>query len=353
MNTWEHSLFFRALHCLPTPRRPIWLMRQAGRYLPEYRAIRQSAGGFLPMINNPQIACEITLQPIRRFGLDAAIIFSDILTVPDAMGLGLHFIESEGPKLRHPITDENAVQQLRRPDPSSYQYVAEACRLTREALPPDIPLIGFCGSPWTLACYMIDGEGGKEFWRARQMLYTRPDLLHQLLTLNAEACADLLIMQINNGAQVAMIFDSWGGLLGAPHYEDFSLAYMRRIISRIKQHNDNTPVIVFARQCGYQLPNMLTCGCDAIGVDWQVPLSAARRMAAGKIAIQGNMDPAALLTSPAIAAAVAHQTLEDYGKTPGHIFNLGHGINKNTPPDNVAAIVETAHNWSCDADNAN
>ena len=339
MSDWEDTLLFCALRRRPTPRRPIWLMRQAGRYLPEYRALRKDVGGFLPMMKTPETACEITLQPVRRFGFDAAIIFSDILTIPDAMGLGLHFVENEGPRFSYPLNDERDIKKLLPPPPESLNYVAEACRLTRRALPAGTPLIGFCGSPWTLACYMIDGGGGGDFWQTRKMRHVRPDLLHHLLRANTAAAVELLCAQIDAGAQVAMIFDSWGGLLGGEDYEDFSLAYIRQIVAEVRCRT-NAPIIVFARNCGFQLPSIAACGCDAMGVDWQIPLMAARRMAS-RIAIQGNLDPAVLLTAPENVAAAAAKTLEDFGNEPGHIFNLGHGVNKNTPPENVAALVDT------------
>ncbi len=341
MSGWEDTLLFRALRRRPAPRRPVWLMRQAGRYLPEYRALRKKSGGFLAMVKTPETACEITLQPIRRFGFDAAIIFSDILTVPDAMGLELYFVENEGPRFRRPLNDESAIAKLRAPPPESLAYAAEACALARRALPAETPLIGFCGSPWTLACYMIDGGGGG-FWQTRKMRHARPDLLHQVLAANAAAAAELLAAQIAAGAQAAMIFDSWGGLLGGESYEEFSLQYIRNIIAALRQKSD-APVIVFARNCGLQLPAIAACGCDAAGADWQMPLAAARRAAADKIAIQGNMDPAALLSTPETAAAATRKTLADFGGAPGHIFNLGHGIDKNTPPENVAAMVEAVH----------
>ena len=337
---WEETLFFRALRRRPTSRRPIWLMRQAGRYLPEYRALREKAGGFLPMIKNPETACEIALQPIRRFDFDAAILFSDILTIPDAMGLGLHFVENEGPRFHHPLSDERAVLALRPPPPGALDYVAAACRETRRALPKTTPLIGFCGSPWTLACYMIDGGGGG-FWRARAMLHSRPELLKKTLAVNAAAVAELLCLQIENGAQAAMIFDSWGGLLAGGDYEDFSLSPIREAVATIKKRHPKTPLIVFARGGGLQLPAIAACGCDAVGVDWPLSLKAAQRIVGERTAIQGNMDPAALLADPAAAAAAAKKTLSDFGDSPGHIFNLGHGVDKTTPPDNVQALTDT------------
>ena len=345
MNDWEDSLLFRALRQKPAPRRPVWLMRQAGRYLPEYRALRKKSGGFMAMLKNPEIACEITLQPVHRYKFDAAIIFSDILTIPDAMGLELHFIENEGPRFRRRLDSESAVAKLAPPPPESLNYAAEACALARRELPAETPLIGFCGAPWTLACYMADGGGGG-FWKTRAMRHSRPDLLHRILSTTAAAAADLLAAQITAGAQAAMIFDSWGGLLNGGDYEEFSLAYIRRIIKELRVRAPGAPLIVFARGCNFQLPQIAAAGCDAAGVDWQIPLAAARRAVANKTALQGNLDPAALLATPQAAAAATQKALADFGDGPGHIFNLGHGIDKNTPPENVAALVETVHGYS-------
>ena len=338
MNDWESTPFFCALRRRPTSRRPLWLMRQAGRYLPEYRALRKKEGGFLAMAQNPAIACEITLQPVRRFDFDAAIIFSDILTIPDAMGLGLFFSEGEGPRFERPLQSEDDIVRLHPAPLEKLEYVGAACTLTRQALPAQTPLIGFCGAPFTLACYMIDGGSGG-FWRTREMRFSRPDLLHQVLAMNAASCADLLCAQVAAGCQAVMIFDSWGGLLGGDEYEQFSLAYIRRVVAAVKEKT-TAPVIVFGRQCGLHLPAIAACGCDAVGVDWQTPLRLARRMVGERVAIQGNLDPAALLGTPDSVAAAAQNTLADYGDGDGHIFNLGHGVDKNTPPENVAALVE-------------
>lgn len=346
MTDWEETLLFRTLRRRSVPRRPVWLMRQAGRYLPEYRKVRKESGGFLQMLKTPELACEVTLQPIRRFGFDAAIVFSDILTIPDAMGMRLHFVENEGPRFSHPAQDEQAIMALQPPPPEKLDYVAKTCQMTRRELPADVPLIGFCGSPWTLACYMIDGQGGGDFWQTRALLHSRPDLLRHMLQVNAQSCAQLLQMQIDAGAQVAMIFDSWGGLLGGGDYEEFSLAPMRHIIAKI---SPMAPVIVFARNCGFHLPKIAAAGCDAAGVDWQTPLSAARRMVVERTAIQGNLDPASVLSDPETAAAATLRALEEFGKGPGHIFNLGHGINKNTPPENISALVETVQKWQADS----
>lgn len=338
------SLLLDALAMRPTARRPLWLMRQAGRYLPEYRKIRAQCGGFLAMAQSPSVACEITLQPVKRFGLDAAIIFSDILTIPDAMGLGLHFVDGEGPRLHHPLADERAVTQLADADMDKLDYVFDACRLVVDALPPDIPLIGFCGSPWTLACYAIDGGGGG-FWQARRMLYARPDLLHRVLAANARAAAALLCGQLAAGCKVAMIFDSWGGLLGGDDYEIFSLRYIRDIVNAVKAAYPNAPVIVFARQCHHHLADIAKSGCDAAGVDWHIPMSKARQMTSGKVAVQGNMDPAVLLADADAVRREARRILDDYGDAPGLVFNLGHGVDKHTPPDNVAILADAVREY--------
>ncbi|MGI9336891.1 MAG: uroporphyrinogen decarboxylase [Gammaproteobacteria bacterium] len=337
--TPPHSLLLRALMMERVARRPFWLMRQAGRYLPEYRAVREKCGGFLAMAKSPPVACEITLQPVRRFDTDAAIIFSDILTIPDAMGLGLHFIDGEGPKLQNPLRDENAVGRLRPVAEGELDYVYDACRLAVGELPADIPLIGFCGSPWTLACYMIDGGGGG-FWRARKMVYDRPDLLHRILAANAEAAVSLLCGQLAAGCRVAMIFDSWGGLLGGDDYETFSLRYIRDIINAVKAQHNDAPIIVFARQCHRHLAAIAKSGCDAAGIDWQTPMSQARDITGGKIALQGNMDPAVLLADADAVRREAKRILCDFGDGHGHIFNLGHGVDKNTPPENVAVLAD-------------
>lgn len=349
MSNWEDTALFNALRLREQPRRPVWLMRQAGRYLPEYRKVRQEAGGFLQLMKTPETACEVTLQPVRRFGMDAAIIFSDILTIPDAMGLGLYFAENEGPKFSDPLTDENKINAIAPPPMEKLEYVLQACQLTRAGLPPEVPLIGFCGSPWTLACYMIDGSGG-DFRQARQLRAARPDLLRRIVDTNAKSCAALLSAQLAAGAQAVMIFDSWGGLLDGAGYEEFSLQPMADIIAEVKRQHKDAPVIVFSRQCGFHLAKIAACGCDAVGIDWQVPLAAARRMAAARVAIQGNLDPMTLLAGPEVTAAATQKMLEEYGPGPGHIVNLGHGIDKTTPVESVSAMIETVRNFDATGD---
>ena len=344
---FNDSLFMRTLRRQPTPTRPVWLMRQAGRYLPEYRKLRTATGNFLTMVKTPDIACEITLQPIERFSLDAAIIFSDILTIPDALGLGLHFIDGEGPRLTTPLTNEQEINRM--PDTiAPLQYVFDACTLTRQALPPHVPLIGFAGTPFTLACYMIDGSGGA-FWRTRAMYRQRPDLFHRVLDITRRAVSELLIGQLNAGCQAVMLFDSWGGLLSDSDYENFSLQYIRQIINDI---GNKAPVIVFGRQCGLSLPAIANCGCAAAGVDWQTALPTAKRLTGGKVALQGNLDPAVLLTDENTVRQETLKTLHAYGNDAGHIFNLGHGVDKNTPPNHVAALVETVKNYRIPVANA-
>lgn len=331
------SIFMRALRREHTARRPLWLMRQAGRYLPEYRKTRAAAGDFLALVKTPSAASEVTLQPIARFALDASIIFSDILIVPDAMRLGLHFVEGEGPRLSSPLGSEAAVQALPVPAADDYRYLYDAIALTRRDLPPDVPLIGFAGAPFTLACYMVDGSGG-EFWQTRALYRRRPDLLHQILAKNAEAVAALLVGQVRAGCQAVMLFDSWGHLLAEDRYEEFSLRYIRDIIARVHAARE-VPVIVFRRQCGAALAAIAGCGCAAAGVDWQTSMALARRLAEGKVALQGNMDPAVLLTDADTIASEARRIMAEYGDAPGLIMNLGHGVDKRTPPDNVAALA--------------
>ena len=340
----QESLLMRALRQETTPRRPIWLMRQAGRYLPEYRATRKAAGSFLAMVHTPSAASEVTLQPIARFGFDASIIFSDILIVPEAMQLGLHFVEGEGPRLSAPIASEAAVAALPVPPPEAYGYLYDAIGITRRHLPPDVPLIGFAGAPFTLACYMVDGGGGA-FWRTRAMLRQRPEVFSALLEKTAQAVARLLVGQLDAGCQVAMLFDSWGGLLEDTQYEAFSLRHIRAIIQEVRAAHPQAPVIVFGRQCGMSLPAIAECGCAAAGVDWQTGMDTAKRLTGGKVALQGNMDPAVLLTDAETVQREAKRILAAYGDAPGHIFNLGHGIDKSTPVENVAALVEAVRGW--------
>ena len=337
--------FLRAALRQPTDYTPLWLMRQAGRYLPEYNATRSRAGSFMQLCKSPALACEVTLQPLERFALDAAILFSDILTIPDAMGLGLAFVEGEGPKFSRPLRDEAAIQALRAPDLSTLQYVFDAVREIRGALQGRVPLIGFSGSPFTLACYMVEGEGSRDFRHLKTLLYKRPDLLHRILAVNAEAVQSYLNAQVQAGAQALMIFDTWGGILTGEGYEAFSLAYMRRIISGLLRERDGSrvPLIVFTKGGGAWLEAIADCGCDAVGLDWTVDIADARRRIGAKVALQGNLDPAVLLADPGSVRREASKVLKAFAGAPGHIFNLGHGISQFTPPDNVAALVEAVH----------
>ena len=334
--------FLRALARQPTEYTPIWLMRQAGRYLPEYRATRAKAGSFLKLAKTPALATEVTLQPLERFPLDAAILFSDILTVPDAMGLGLAFAEGEGPRFERPLRDEARIRELAAPDLDDLRYVFDAVREIRQALAGRVPLIGFSGSPFTLACYMIEGSGSDDWAAVKAMRKSRPDLLHAILDVNARAVSDYLNAQVAAGAQVVMVFDTWGGTLARDDYETFSLAYCRRIFSAVK----GVPRILFTRNGSAWLSAMMQSGCDAIGIDWTSDPREARRLAAGKIALQGNLDPTALLAAPEKVRADARAVLDRFGAEPGHVFNLGHGILPNTPIDSVAALVDEVRTYS-------
>ena len=356
-----NDIFLRALRREQTPYTPVWLMRQAGRYLPEYNATRASAGDFLTLCKTPELACEVTLQPLARFPLDAAILFSDILTIPDAMGLGLHFVEGEGPRFSRPLRAEADVSRLAAPDPSAeLRYVLDAVRTIRGALNGRVPLIGFSGSPWTLACYMVEGGGSSDFRHVKTMLYQRPDLMHRILSVNADAVTAYLNAQIEAGAQAVMLFDTWGGNLPDGHFQAFSLAYLKRIIDglvseRLEAQPDGSmlrvavPSIVFTKGGGLWLEEIAASGADAVGVDWTVNLGQARARIGSRCAVQGNMDPMALMAGPDQVRAEAIRTLESWGApTAGsaHIFNLGHGINQFTPPDHVLALVECVHRHS-------
>jgi uroporphyrinogen decarboxylase len=324
-------------------------MRQAGRYLPEYNATRKRAGSFLALAKSPAYATEVTLQPLDRFPLDAAILFSDILTVPDAMGLGLYFAEGEGPRFERPLRDESAVRALAVPDVGGeLRYVTDAVREIRKALAGRVPLIGFSGSPYTLACYMVEGSGSDDFRNVRSMLYARPDLLHHILDVNARAVTAYLNAQIEAGAQAVMIFDTWGGNLTTAGYEEFSLAYSRRVIAGLTKENDGrrVPSILFTKGGGHWLETMAKSGCDALGIDWSTDLHAARQRVGSQVALQGNLDPAVLFAPPDKVRSEARRVLDAYGSGPGHVFNLGHGISQFTPPESVAALTDEVHTYS-------
>ncbi len=349
MTPLRNDTLLRALLREPTDYTPIWLMRQAGRYLPEYNATRARAGSFLALAKTPAFATEVTLQPLERFPLDAAILFSDILTIPDAMGLGLAFAGGEGPRFERPLRDEAAIRTLAAPDPAvELRYVLDAVREIRRALAGRVPLIGFSGSPYTLACYMIEGEGSGDWRTVKTMLYARPELLHRVLQVNARAVADYLNAQIEAGAQAVMIFDTWGGSLGAQDYERFSLAYMREVIAELKRQNDGrrVPSIVFTKGGGQWLEAIAASGCDAVGIDWTTDAAQARARVGDRVALQGNLDPMALFAPPDRVRDEARRVLDRFGAGPGHVFNLGHGIAQQTPVDSIAALVDEVLTYS-------
>lgn len=349
MTKLKNDIFLRALLKQPVPYTPIWIMRQAGRYLPEYNQTRARAGNFLNLCKNPDMATEVTLQPIARFGLDAAILFSDILTIPDAMGLGLYFAEGEGPKFERPLREEWAIRDLAAPDPNTHlRYVLDAVSQIRKALNNEIPLIGFSGSPFTLACYMVEGGGSDDFRTIKTMLYQRPDLLHHILQVNAKAVTDYLNAQIQAGAQAVQIFDTWGGMLSSAAYEEFSLAYLRQVVSGLirEQDGERVPCIVFTKSGGIWLEKIAAIGCDAVGLDWTCDIGEARKRVGGKISLQGNMDPMVLFSDPPAIRKEVQRILTSYGSGSGHVFNLGHGISQFTPPENVATLVDAVHEMS-------
>lgn len=356
----HNDQFLRACLRMPTDFTPVWLMRQAGRYLPEYRATREVAGSFMGLATNPEMACEVTLQPLRRYDLDAAILFSDILTVPDAMGLGLSFAAGEGPKFASPVRDEAAVAQLAVPDMDKLRYVFDAVGTIRKALADEqgvgkVPLIGFSGSPWTLACYMVEGGGSDDYRQVKTMMYQRPDLMHKILAVNADAVALYLNTQIEAGAQAVMIFDSWGGVLADGAFQTFSLAYTQRVLAKLKkEHNGfRIPHIVFTKGGGHWLEQIANTGCDVVGLDWTQNLGKARARVGHQVALQGNLDPMVLFAQPEQIQEQVIQTLDSFGAPrnadgshAGHVFNLGHGISQFTPPEHVSALVDTVHSHS-------
>lgn len=348
--TLKNDVFLRALMRQPVPYTPLWLMRQAGRYLPEYNQTRARAGSFLGLAQNPEYACEVTLQPLERFDLDAAILFSDILTVPHAMGLGLDFVAGEGPQFARPLRTEDDVARLQVPDMANLQYVFDAVSLIRKELDGKVPLIGFAGSPWTVACYMVEGQGSDDYRLIKGMLYSRPDLLHRILEINAQATTQYLNAQIKAGAQAVMLFDSWGGVLADGLFQQFSLAYTRKVVDGLvrEQNGERVPVIVFTKGGGLWLEDIAGCGCDAMGVDWTVNLAKARQRVEDKVALQGNLDPMALFGTEAAIRTEARRVIDDFGPVGlgGHVFNLGHGISRFTPPEAVATLVDEVHTYS-------
>ena len=349
MTELKNDRLLRALLREPVDVTPVWMMRQAGRYLPEYRATRERAGSFLDLCKSPELACKVTMQPLERFQLDAAILFSDILTVPDAMGLGLYFEEGEGPRFLRPVRSEADVRALGVPDPESeLGYVMETVRVIRRALDGRVPLIGFAGSPWTLATYMVEGGTTKNFARSKGMMFDRPDLMHTLLEKVSGAVTAYLNAQVAAGAQALMIFDTWGGVLTPRDYREFSLTYMARIVAGLRRQNEGrrVPVILFTKGAGPWLEVMAEAGADALGVDWTIDLADARRLTGGRVALQGNMDPCMLYASPERIRAEVGRILDSFGKGPGHVFNLGHGIHPDIPPEHAAAFVAAVHELS-------
>ena len=349
MSIITNDSFLKTLRKEPTPYTPVWMMRQAGRYLPEYRASRKKAGNFLELCKNKDFATEVALQPLDRYPhLDAAILFSDILTVPDAMGLGLYFVEGEGPKFKNPIQDEEAIFKLDIPDvEESLSYVFDAVTSIKKALNNRVPLIGFSGSPWTLATYMIEGQGGTDFMKIKKMMYSRPDLMNHILKINAETVSRYLACQIKAGADVVMIFDTWGGILSHHEYELYSLNYMKIIISNLNILGfQDIPKIIFTKGGGQWVSKQAKIGANAIGLDWQTSLRRVRNEVDDKVALQGNLDPAILLSDTKSIEIAVKKVLDDYGVGEGHIFNLGHGITQFTPVENVLMMLETIRNYS-------
>ncbi|TVO76759.1 uroporphyrinogen decarboxylase [Sedimenticola selenatireducens] len=349
MSSLKNDRFLRALLREPVDKTPVWMMRQAGRYLPEYKATRARAGSFMDLCTNPELACEVTLQPLERFPLDAAILFSDILTIPDAMGLGLYFTEGEGPKFKHPVQDEAAVNALGVPDPEDdLGYVMNAVRTIRRELDGRVPLIGFSGSPWTLATYMVEGSSTKNFAKVKEMMFDRPDLMHTLLGKVAESVISYLNAQIAAGAQAVMVFDTWGGVLSPRDYQLFSLAYMDKIVKGLVRESDGrkVPVILFTKGGGQWLDAMSATGCDALGVDWTTDLADARVRVKDRVALQGNVDPSILYAAPERIREEVGRVLASYGHGPGHVFNLGHGIHPDVNPEHAGVLVDAVHELS-------
>ena len=345
----KNDLFLRALLRQPVPRTPIWIMRQAGRYLPEYREVRAKAGDFMSLCSNPELACEVTLQPLRRYRLDAAILFSDILTVPDAMGLGLYFAAGEGPKFERPVRTARDIRKLTAPDVSAeLGYVFDAVALIRRELDGSVPLIGFAGSPWTVGTYMVEGGSSREFPTIRALAADNPALLESMLAVVAETTTNYLNAQIAAGAQAVMIFDTWGAALAPDDYRRFSLANMQNIVDGLTRETDGQaiPVILFTKGAGRLLADMVTTGCDALGVDWTTSLAEARGFTGDKVALQGNLDPAVLREPPDIIRQGVADVLASYGRGPGHVFNLGHGITPDIDPEHVSILVDAVHEMS-------
>lgn len=348
----KNDRLLRAIRREPVDVTPIWIMRQAGRYLPEYRAVREKAGSFMNLCKTPELSCEVTLQPLQRYALDAAIVFSDILTIPDAMGLGLEFIEGKGPLFARPLRRADDIRRLGVPDLNRLNYVYDAIRMVQHELDGKVPLIGFCGSPWTIAAYMVEGQSSLGFPRVQQMRQDAPFILHHLLNILAQSVCAHLNAQIEAGVQAVMIFDTWGGMLDTPNYEEFSLYYVKQIIAGLalnKTLNKKVPVILFTKGGSRFLEQIANTGCDVIGVDGEISLKEARCRVGDKIALQGNMSPACLLELPAVIRREALRLIDSFGQVgqgPGHIFNLGHGITPDVPPEHVSILVDAVHELS-------
>lgn len=341
--------FLRALKRQPVDYTPVWIMRQAGRYLPEYRATRARAGSFMKLCQTPELACEVTLQPLARFPLDAAIVFSDILTIPDAMGLELSFVEGEGPKLGNPVRTRADIDRLCVPDvESKLRYVTDAITMVRRELNGRVPLIGFSGSPWTLACYMIEGGGSEHFARAKSLLWNEPQSAHKLLSLLAKSVVAYLSAQIQAGAQAVMVFDTWGGALSLPHYREFSLRYLAEIAATLPrgEADRRVPLILFSKGCAHSLEVQAETGAEAVGLDWTISLADARSRVGGKVALQGNVDPVVLYANESAIRSEAARAVQDFGPHVGHIFNLGHGIHPGIDPEKLGFLIETVHSES-------
>lgn len=338
--------FLRTLRRQPTDTTPVWIMRQAGRYLPEYRATRERAGSFLKLAQTPELACEVTLQPVQRFDLDAAILFSDILTIPDAMGLGLHFVDGEGPKFHRPVRSAADIERLAVPDPDDrLRYVTDAVRLVRRELDNRVPLIGFSGSPWTLACYMVEGEGSRDFARVKALAWNEPALAHTLLDTLARSVVAYLAAQAAAGAQALMVFDTWGGLLAPGMFHEFSLRYLAQIAAALKADpaTREVPLILFSKGANGHLEALAGTGCDGLGLDWTITLGEARRRVGDRVALQGNIDPSVLYATPDIIRSEVDAAITDFGPHPGHVFNLGHGITPGVDPENLRVLVDAVH----------
>ena len=349
MTTLQNDRLLRALLREPVDVTPVWMMRQAGRYLPEYRQTRERAGSFMDLCTNPELACEVTLQPLERYPLDAAILFSDILTIPDAMGLGLSFAAGEGPRFDRPVRRQADVDAIGIPDPEvELRYVIDAVRVIRRELQGRVPLIGFSGSPWTLATYMVEGGSTKEFARVKGMLFDAPQTLHQLLDKLARSVITYLNAQIAAGAQAVMVFDTWGGVLTPRDYREFSLRYMEQIVAGVERNHDGrrVPVVLFTKGGGAWLEDIAATGCDAVGLDWTIDISEARRRVGDRVALQGNMDPCVLYASPDRIRDEVATILAGFGHGPGHVFNLGHGIHQHIDPDHAGAFIDAVHDLS-------